>query len=341
MALTEEQLAALRRAVEIEQLQHHQTARQPSRSPSSPPPPLPPPSVQARSSASGGTAAAIAATSRNEVPASVGNRSSGRIWLLIIAVGIGVWYFYSSNSVQQGSRKVEAPTANGSPKPRPPDPARPSGISNFAALAENVVNQNARSIENTLVVATNETSAAAIVAAAVVAGRDYNFAMHGINRNRKVARGLHDPVRESLNRPGEVQRVCDVMRSALDADPLDVEIAGNLAICLFRVGQFKQSLTLAMYALSLPRATDKTGRTADWVTLAAAYSALGDQSRSRGALFVSLGIAPNVELRCKSAIHAVRNTFGPALQDATSAMLQRVSTLGLSQSPECAIPTQW
>lgn len=332
MALTDAELAELRRVVELERLQQGQPAQQR--------PPPPPPSLGRRPAADG-AAAVVAAASRNEVPASGGNRSNGRVWLLIIAVGVAIWYFYPSSFVQQSNRKVERPIASESPKPRIPAPARPSEIPEFAAFVENVVNRNARSIESVLVVATNETSAAAIDAAAIVAGRDYNFEAHKIDRNRKVARGLHDPVREDLNRPGDVQRVCDVMRSALNADPVDVEIAGNLAICLFRVGQFSQSLNFARYALSIPRAPNKTGRTADWVTLGAAYAALGDQNRARGALFVSLGIASNVELRCKSAIYAVRNTFGPALQDATAAMLQRVSTLGLSQSPECAIPTQW
>ena len=334
MALTEEQLAELRRAVELERQEQGRTAQ---RSPH-PPPPV---RVTQRAAGPAAAEAGVAGGQGSEIPAPPVKTNSGRIWVVIIIVGIALWYFYNTNAVQQINREKQGTTTDPPPRPPPPIVVKQRGTTDVAAFVETVSNRNARSIEHTLAVATSELSSKAIEVTAIAAGRDFDFATHEISRNRKTARGLHDPVLDDLNQSGDVQRICDIMRSALSADLLDVEIAGNLAICLFRVGQFKQSLTLAMYALSMPRAAGKTGRTADWVTLAAAYAALGDQDRARGAMFVSLAIAPNVERRCKSAIDAVRKTFGPPLRDATVAMLQRVSMLNLSQAPECAIPTEW
>ena len=138
-----------------------------------------------------------------------------------------------------------------------------------------------------------------------------------ISRDRKRARSLHDPIREALNQPGDVTDICRLMGDAFKADPLDAEIAGNLAICILRLGRVSDARIIALYSLSLPRSPVKTGRTSDWATLAATYAAAGDHQKAKQALFVTLAIAPDPARRCYSAVYSVKNTYGSALRPAT------------------------
>ena len=80
------------------------------------------------------------------------------------------------------------------------------------------------------------------------------------------------------------RQVVDTQRRALAADPADIEIAGNLATYLVRAGDPESAYKYAIYAMSLPRSSESTGRTADWSTIAAALASRGDQEGAANAL---------------------------------------------------------
>jgi hypothetical protein len=180
-----------------------------------------------------------------------------------------------------------------------------------------------------------------IETAAIDAGRGFYFAGINISRDRKRARILNEQALAASNRGDTSTDVYKLQLEALQADPLDIEVAGNLAIYALRSGHTSDANKLAFYALSLPRANGKTGRTADWATLAATYAELGEHRKATAALYVTLGIAPDIAKRCYSAIYSVKHTYGPALKQATESMFARIRDQGLSYAGECAMPIEW
>jgi hypothetical protein len=178
-----------------------------------------------------------------------------------------------------------------------------------------------------------------IEAAAVQAGRSFSFDA-STERDRKIARALNQQALDLFN-SGNYAAAHATGENALRADPLDTEVAGNLAIYALRQGDAARARQLAIYALSLPRNADKTGRTADWNTLSAAFAQSNDMQKAREAIYVTLAIAPNVGRRCKSAVHSVRNTYGDVMRAPTEAMFERVRERGLSSEPDCAMPISW
>jgi len=75
--------------------------------------------------------------------------------------------------------------------------------------------------------------------------------------------------------------------------------------------------------------------------LSAAYAKLGDEKRSRAALYVTLALASDIPKRCVAAIAAVKGFYGDALKDATEAMFKRIGEQDLSASPSCTQPIAW
>jgi hypothetical protein len=201
-----------------------------------------------------------------------------------------------------------------------------------------------KTVENSIlgVLAAAETSPrGSIEDLAKEAGRNFDFSIYHVDRNRKEARRLNEAAMRAYSSDGGVANAYDLQKQAMAADPFDVEVAGNLAIYALRSGSVEEARLHALYALALPRGADRTGRTADWSTLAAVYAAAGNAFQARNALFVTLAIAPDVAKRCKSAVHAVRNTYGEVMKEPTTAMFDRIKAEGLSDSPECALPIQW
>jgi hypothetical protein len=210
---------------------------------------------------------------------------------------------------------------------------------NSLELVKKVVSSNSESIANVLSAAEYGTNLQ-IESAARDAGRASSFA-EGITRDRKRSRSLNEAALKSLKSQGDPQESFGLQQQAFEADPLDSEVAGNLAIFALRANQDEQARAMSIYALSLPRQTGKTGRTADWATLAASYAVLGDQQKAREALYVTLAIAADVSKRCSSAVYSVRNTYTAALKEATEAMFERIKERSLSSSQECALPISW
>lgn len=188
-----------------------------------------------------------------------------------------------------------------------------------------------------------------VEAAAKATARNFDFvpALSSVTRDRKTARPLNDEAKAMFASIGDDQdagryrQVVAIQRRALTADPADIEIAGNLAMYLLRAGDPESAYKYAIYAMSLPRSSESTGRTADWSTIAAALASRGDQEGAANALFVTLAISTDIRKRCEAAVQATRKTYGPVLRTATEAMFQRVRDRQLSDAPECGLPIAW
>jgi len=263
--------------------------------------------------------------------------------ILIACVLVIIWQFVGSEPAL-----VRKPPATPTPPSQLPaavaklSPALPSKTvpSHPGGLLKRVVMANKASIENVLLVAeTGDQSS--IASAATTAGRAFSFGSASATRDRKRARQLNDQALQSLKQDGDREGIYRIQQQAFQVDSLDSEIAGNLAIYALRAGRNVDAMEMAIYALSLPRNSDKTGRTADWATLAASYAAIGDHKNARAALYVTLAITPDITKRCYSAVYSVKNTYGPALKQATEAMFARIRDKELSRASECSLPIAW
>ncbi|MGF6635236.1 hypothetical protein [Paraburkholderia sp. MM6662-R1] len=232
---------------------------------------------------------------------------------------------------------TSVPSADHSDKPTSTQsasdvPARPS--------PDQVAQSANESISQVLAIARNGDSSE-ILQAARQAGRTFDFSPYHPQLKWKLARKLDKKALSAFYEGSDPKSAYGIQLKAFDADPLDTEIAGNLAIYAFRTGRTAEARMYVLYALSLPRPLRRSGRTADWATLAAIDAAAGDAADARAALYVTLAIAPDVKVRCKSAKDSVNNIYGPVLRDATEAMFERIRDQSLSEDEECATPIQW
>lgn len=235
-------------------------------------------------------------------------------------------------------RPAVVPTAESAPLPSTEAPnSRATG--HYAQLIAAAIDANRADIMAVLNLAFNGQPHD-IESAALAAGRSFDFSTQAVERNRKEARALNQQALAAFVQSSYVEAY-HLGTEAFRFDPLDVEIAGNLGIFAVRTGRTMQAQHMALYALSLPRAPEKTGRTSDWNTLSASFAAHAKAELARNALYVTLAIAPNVQKRCMSAVHSVRHTYGDLLKDATQAMFERVRQQELSDARECQLPIQW
>jgi hypothetical protein len=205
---------------------------------------------------------------------------------------------------------------------------------------DRVVAANRPSIESVLAVAATGDKGE-IESVAQKAGRSFDFSSVTLPRDRKLARQLNAQALDIVKAANSMDKAFETQLKAFSADALDLEVAGNLAIYAYQTGRNAYAMDLSIYALSLPRADMKTGRTADWATLAATYATTGNQRNAASALYVTLAIAPDVTKRCYSAVYSAKNTYGPALQPATERLLERIRDKGLSYAQECSLPIAW
>lgn len=292
-------------------------------------------SAQRGTSSSGSAGSNSGGSSGNSGTSS---QSGGWFWIILI-VG-AVWFFFGRGKKEEAA-PAPAPVAQSIKSPPPQATPQKSATLDITELLRSVASANQSGIESVLSIADGTAEKSQIESAAREAGRSYGFTGLNISRDRKRARFLHDPIRDALNQPGDVSEVCKLLGDAFQADPLDAEIAGNLAICILRLERISDARSIAMYALSLPRSAEKTGRTSDWATLAASYAKAGDNQKAKQALFVTLAIAPDPARRCYSAVYSVKNTYGPSLRAATEMMFERVRDQGISTATECTLPIEW
>lgn len=326
----------------------------------------------------GGAAASNPFVERPSAPPateSVGPRAtqeannSSSFWKPLGVIGIIIfilWNLFSGKNTSSSNTTPQQAVAVTAPSPaqaaRPPNSSQPltyqrnsnystvtpsasqdapKQLSSIPDLRNRAADLNSRGIDSALSLAITTSDKEQILQQAIAAGRDFDFRSQPIERNRRFARSLHDSVIGVFSRwPPEPGESCTTLEEALAGDPLDSEISGNLAICYVRAGQADLGRQQAIYSLSLPKASNSSGRTADWVTLSAAYATAGDQVKARAAMFVALAGVDDPVKRCSSARYSIKNTFGPVLKPATSAMFDRIQEIGLTSDVACSMPLE-
>jgi hypothetical protein len=157
------------------------------------------------------------------------------------------------------------------------------------------------------------------------------------------ARALNEAARQALWRRGSLTEAVELQTQAFGANPLDAEIAGNLAQLRLRQRPHQAELArqLVLHALTLPDPRHPHGRTEDWTTLAIASALAGREREARHAWWVSLELANPPQRQCKVAMNAYVQ-YGERLRASVEALLHRARELGLdADAPQCEEPMQW
>jgi hypothetical protein len=157
------------------------------------------------------------------------------------------------------------------------------------------------------------------------------------------ARALNEAARQALWRRGSLIEAVQLQTQAFGANPLDAEIAGNLAQLRLRQRPHQAELArqLVLHALTLPDPRHPHGRTEDWTTLAIASALAGREREARHAWWVSLELANPPQRQCRIAMNAYVQ-YGERLRASVEALLHRARELGLdAEAPQCEEPVQW
>jgi hypothetical protein len=184
-------------------------------------------------------------------------------------------------------------------------------------------------------------SKAEIETAAINAGRGFDFEPFQVAQDASYASRLNAQALNEFNANADVAKAYELQVDAFRANPFNAEVAGNLAIYALKLGYLDKARSAVSLALSLPRPSDKAGRTSDWMTLAALYAKNGDTDAATEALYVTLAVVMDVGKRCYSAIHSTMFVYGDELRSATERMLERVHAQQLSYAPACRLPVDW
>jgi hypothetical protein len=156
------------------------------------------------------------------------------------------------------------------------------------------------------------------------------------------ARALDDAAQQAQRR-GELPRAIELLTRAFAANPLDADIAGDLAALRLRSSSAHAAAArqLALHALTTPHTRHPQGRLDDWTTLAIANALTGRERDARNAWYVTLALAPNTDRLCRIALNAyVRH--GERVRPSIDALLQRADASGrASGSAACDWPPRW
>jgi hypothetical protein len=155
------------------------------------------------------------------------------------------------------------------------------------------------------------------------------------------ARALDDAAQQAQRR-GDLAAAIDLMTRAFAANPLDADIAGDLAALRLRSSsaQAPAARQLALHALTTPHARHPQGRLDDWTTLAIASALTGRERDARNAWYVTLALSPSTERLCRVALNAyVRH--GERVRPSIDALLQRAEASGRATGPACVWPPRW
>lgn len=123
----------------------------------------------------------------------------------------------------------------------------------------------------------------------------------GLNATRQQLESIPKPARQNvkearaLNQQGldalkqeNYQAAATAFQQAQQADPSDVEVAGNLGYADWKLGQHKRAEHQLVYAISLA-----PGRTSSWFSLGQVYGAMGDAERATGAFAYAYRVSQN------------------------------------------------
>ena len=141
-------------------------------------------------------------------------------------------------------------------------------------------------------------------------------------------------------RRGSYREALVLQRGAFGANPRDPDIVRNFALYQLRQqpAQAEVARQLALYALLLRDRKYPAGRLEDWTTLAIASALSGRERDARNAWFVTVALAPSLELQCKAAV-AAHSQYGERLRAPVEAMLERVHSSGRAdRSASCDWP---
>lgn len=144
-------------------------------------------------------------------------------------------------------------------------------------------------------------------------------------------------------RGGSVQEALSLQIKAFGANPLDPDIARNLAYLQLRPRppQADVARLFALNALALRDSRQLGGHIEDWTALAVASALSGRDRDARNAWLVTVALSPSPERQCKVAINA-HARYGERLRDSVEAMLYRVHASGRSERPVfCEWPAHW
>jgi len=157
------------------------------------------------------------------------------------------------------------------------------------------------------------------------------------------ARTLNEAARQALWRRGSLIDAVQLQTQAFGANPLDAEVAGNLAQLRLRQRPHQPELArqLVLHALTLPDPRHPHGRSEDWTTLAIASALAGREREARHAWWVSLELANPPQRQCRVAMNAYVE-YGERLRASVEALLHRAQELGLdADAPPCEGPVHW
>lgn len=157
------------------------------------------------------------------------------------------------------------------------------------------------------------------------------------------ARNLNGAAALAYSERRNVQEALGLQLRAFGANPLDPEIAGNLAFVYLRQNppQADAARQLALHALMTRSPKHPAGRVEDWTTFAIASALSGRSRDARNAWLVTIAVAPNLERQCKVAINAYA-LYGERLRSPVEAMLYRAHSSGRSErSAFCEWPAHW
>jgi hypothetical protein len=156
------------------------------------------------------------------------------------------------------------------------------------------------------------------------------------------ARALDDAAQQAQRR-GDLPRAIELLTRAFAANPLDADIAGDLAALRLRSSSAHAAAArqLALHALTTPHTRHPQGRLDDWTTLAIANALTGRERDARSAWYVTLALAPNTDRLCRIALNAyVRH--GERVRPSIDALLQRAEASGRAAgSAACDWPPRW
>ncbi|HEY3635943.1 MAG TPA: hypothetical protein VGK95_12905 [Caldimonas sp.] len=167
--------------------------------------------------------------------------------------------------------------------------------------------------------------------------------LDGMTLLPRDAQQLNEAARTEYAKRGSTPEALMLQVRAFGANPLDAEVAGNLAFLLLRQkpAQAEAARQLALHALTLRSSRRPEGRIEDWATLAIASALSGRERDARNALLVTLALAPDLERECRAALDVVA-LYGERLRGPVEAMLQSAhASERARQSAFCEWPPHW
>ncbi|HEX2540180.1 MAG TPA: hypothetical protein VHM00_03755 [Caldimonas sp.] len=145
-----------------------------------------------------------------------------------------------------------------------------------------------------------------------------------LNVRAQESRRLNEAARVAYWERSNVKEAVRLQVQAFAANPLDSEVAGNLAFLRMRQQppQIRAARQLALHSLALPDPRYPLGRVQDWTTLAISSALVGRETDARHAWYISLVLAPDRQRQRNAALRAV-SIYGEKLRPSVEAMLRR------------------